>query len=210
MKHSAAVLFGLATAICAVDIRCHPGLSSACQSGWTVACTNVNPNVCCFNSGTEFSSASIVAVPRGWQLAAEGFTNPDCTVHATQQDNYPTQPDMCLHFVSDPVKQLSLRSAKYWFGQWSKRDAGTSTASAPGSECTAYQQVDTLTFEDGTKFSIENIGEDDLQKFASVLPFPNTSIFFPITNLSSQIAIANNGTNPAEIPDQLKVFQIGE
>lgn len=88
--------------------------------------------------------------------------DPDCTMHMTEQDNYPAAGnlDFCL-IGSVLVGQWSLRSAKYWFGTW-KRDVAQE-------ECTEHREVDTLTLADGTRYGIEGIGEDDLERLVSVL-----------------------------------------
>lgn len=71
------ILLTLATTASAVDIRLFER-NESCDGAY-LACTNINPGVCCHTGSVEQGAVGLNAVPDEWQCSLEPYTAGGCT-----------------------------------------------------------------------------------------------------------------------------------
>lgn len=140
------IILALAAAASALDIRMRT--ASGCGGQYYVACTNVNPNQCCFtNSGTRYPSVGFTPFPSNWRIQVKGYTGGGCNnLQSVQLISGVT--NYCL---SDPQGFATFSGGGYNFAS-TKRDD-----SAP--DCTSSVTPNVLVLEDGTEYDISDMSE---------------------------------------------------
>lgn len=159
MKFSYTLLSLIATAT-AVDIRFTDNQSC---NGWFAACSNINPGICC-SIATFVKAVEFAAVPSSWTLRKSGFNGENCNNLIAE---LVSQGSFCF------TDLRGFRSARYSFV--SKKLARSPSDVPTSEEC---QKVDTFVLEDGTKYPIDHLSDEQIQYLVLAYFY---SIFYMLT-----------------------------
>ncbi|KAK1656511.1 hypothetical protein BDP55DRAFT_109264 [Colletotrichum godetiae] len=161
--HVSSLLVALAATASAIDIRAHTGDNCA---GGSVACTGINPNVCCsFSSSASSgrSSIAVVAIPSNWRIRCEAYTGGGCSFFGGQRDSGGAT-SVCLPYTT----RGDRTGGKYWFLNRKRAIDESCLADQPdGGECEASVKPDTLGLADGTDYDITGLTDEKVQEFVS-------------------------------------------
>ncbi|KAK1702306.1 uncharacterized protein CLUP02_07094 [Colletotrichum lupini] len=158
------LLVVLAATASAIDIRAHVGDNCA---GGSVACTNINPNVCCsFSSSASSgrSSIAVAAIPSNWRIRTEAYTGGGCSFFGGQRDSGGST-SVCLPYTT----RGDRTGGQYWFLNRKRAVDESCPTEQPGAgKCEAVVKPDTLGLADGTEYDIVGLTDEKLQELENI------------------------------------------
>ena len=136
------ILLGFVATVSAIDAYFH--LGNNCDGPW-VACTNLNPGVCCF-VGSASNSVGYRGIPTNWVIGVNGFNGGGCGIAIKSAVARNT------NFVCLGAGGGDYTGTRYEFTSRKRAEVG---GGAP-------QKADQLGLEDGTTYNIVSLDNDAL------------------------------------------------
>ncbi|KAK0648359.1 hypothetical protein B0T16DRAFT_388605 [Cercophora newfieldiana] len=180
------LLLGLAATASAIDLYMHV---NGCYTNPALVCVNANPDRCCAGSVVDFfETVSARAIPPEWAIQVRGHSGGEC--RGTREVS-PARGvrDKCL-------SNGDFSGVGYGFNARKRSPAPQEQCAAEGG-CTSSQKPDFLLLEDGSKYSVVDLGVDGLVELR---------VLGVVIGPSIKLAI--NGANATGIPAEFAALKV--
>ncbi|KAI0190310.1 hypothetical protein F4808DRAFT_465723 [Astrocystis sublimbata] len=173
--YSAIILLSGASAL---DIRFWTGPNCG---GTAMICGGFNPDACCGQGFTQSGSVGFYGIPPSWDITCTTFQGDGCQF---QKDSTRIRGQ---NFACQSSGSYS--GAKYTFNNNKIAARGAQGA------CKRTQKPDTLMLEDGTRYNLQELHDDQIHKMLLLAYWTNQSGMF-------SIGATVNATTAADVPSE--------